>query len=105
VESLDANPARRAEEAKVIRGATGAYQRASFADVQVEKDSGGRWFTPNIGYELAGKTRDLPLSRDYVQTVGGVLRGIDPKLGAVIVSAAQEGTGPHRWFSSARCWA
>lgn len=95
VESLPSNPERRQKEAAVIRGSVGAYQRAEFAKTPVEQDSRGRWFTPNIGYELDGKTRDLPLSRDYVQTVGGVLRAIDPRLGAIITSAAQEGAGPH----------
>lgn len=92
VESLDANPKRRALEAEIIRGAVGSYKRLQFADVKMHQRADGLWEAPNIGYELGG-TRILPLSKSYVQTVAGVVRAIDPSLNVIITSAAQPTKG------------
>lgn len=93
VAALDANPGRRQKEAAIIRGSTGAYQRAEYGTVPAQKDAQGYWTAPNVRYDLKGKTRDRPVSQGYVQTIGGVLRNIDPNLVAVITSGGQDQKG------------
>lgn len=63
------------------------------------KGADGYWRTPNIEYNLDGKIRAEPVTKEYAELVSSVLKSIDPGLGAVITSAGQEpgeGTGSHR---------
>lgn len=99
VESLSANKERRQREADIIRSSVGAYKRADFERVPTYRDQRGLWYASNIGYDIDGKIRDKPVSKGFVQTLSGTLRAINPRLGAVIVSAGQDDekrTGSHR---------
>jgi hypothetical protein len=63
------------------------------------QDSNGYWVGPGVTYELAGKTRAKPVSREYVERVVPAIQSIDPALSIKITSGGQnpgEGTGSHR---------
>lgn len=61
-------------------------------EIRATANPDGYWETDNIKYELDGKTRTRPVSKEYVERVSGALSGLG--LGAVIVSAAQDKDGP-----------
>lgn len=67
--------------------------------VSAARSPDGYWRTPNIDYDLQGKTRAEPVSREYAEQVSAVLESIQPGLRAVITSGGQvpgEGVGSHR---------
>jgi len=66
------------------------------------QDANGFWQTPGLVYDLGGKTRNRPVTKQYVQRLVGTLQAIDPGLGAVVRSAGQapEGTGGPRTGSA-----
>lgn len=59
----------------------------------------GFWSTPGVEYDLAGKVRPLPPSKEYVERVMTGLSTVEPGLGMRVTSGGQragEGTGSHR---------
>lgn len=96
VAGLAANKSRRAEEAAVIRGSTGAYRRQKYLQVTVAQGNDGYWHAPNVSYALRGKVRHLPVSRTYVQTISGIASEIAPGLEVRITSGAQAAEGSER---------
>lgn len=65
--------------------------------VQVTRGNDGYWQAPGLEYDLAGKVRAEPVSKEYVEKVMPVLAALG--LGAKITSAGQQpgqGTGSHR---------
>lgn len=67
--------------------------------VAATKDADGYWKVPGIEYDLAGKTRAFPVSKEYVEKVIPAVQAVDPALTVKITSAGQEpgnGTGSHR---------
>lgn len=60
---------------------------------------GGRWTAPGVEYDLSGKLRPIPPSKEYVEKVLPAVKAIDPSLGIRFTSGGQkpgEGTGSHR---------
>lgn len=56
----------------------------------------GYWRLPGVEYELDGKTRALPVTREYIERTYGALKSIDTGLGFVVTSAGQEVEGSNR---------
>lgn len=59
----------------------------------------GMWTAPGVEYDLAGKIRPIPPTKEYLEKVMPALKSIDPSLGIRITSGGQkpgEGTGSHR---------
>ncbi len=67
--------------------------------VQAVRGEDGYWRAPGVEYDLSGKVRAEPVSKEYVEKVIPALQAIDPSLGIKITSAGQQpghGTGSHR---------
>lgn len=70
--------------------------------VEVRQDSSGYWQADGLRYDLGGKIRDLPISREYIERVVPAVKAIDPSLTVVITSGgqAQAGSGGPRTGST-----
>lgn len=72
------------------------------AQLNLKQDSNGYWTGPGIEYQLEGKTRSKPVSREYVERVVPVIQAIDPTLTVRVTSGGQEGASGNHPFLGKR---
>lgn len=106
--SLEANKAvfeKVKTQADLVRWASekmGTAQTAPQTPLELKQDKNGFWVGEGIEYDLSGKVRSLPVSREYVERVVPAVRTIDPGLSIKITSAGQEAGGEKHPFTGKR---
>lgn len=72
---------------------------AQLPTIQVTKGADGYWQTPGLEYDLQGKVRSEPVSKEWVERVVPTIQSLGEGLSVRVTSAGQQpgqGTGSHR---------